>query len=526
MSSPRFRLVDRLLSGNRVSLLLWSFVLLFALSGTWAISNPIATVPDEPAHVIKAVAVVHGDPFGTISTDATNHADREFKVAEVYAELHDLRCNAFIGTEPVSTCELNIDEPAGSVFDASSGAWGYNPVYYAVVGWPSLIANDLASVTAMRLVSALFSSVFLALAIWTLSFLPNRRLPVLVGMAVVTPSTLFYMGGVNPQGAEIATLAAFTAAYLVALETQARGRLLWLLSSIMLVAGTLGVQMRNLAWIWLGVIVLIGFIFAGWRRWLRFIGKPPVVIAVIAVLAGIAGNLWLMLSLDSLTGASPMWGAGVFSFPNGFLFMLWRFPEFFGSMFALFGWMDVESRWAVSMFLVISAVLVAAALLSRVRSHHRWGTIAALAALWIMPALVQASSVMEHGFIWQGRYGSPLWVVLMFVAAIAFARNFDRITEPLAARLGITIAVTLGCAHIVSLVANLHRQYIGYGNPLSRLLSFADDGRIYSQAPVIGTPGWLLVAIVLGAVTAYFAWRIVRRPALENSPEESKPFVG
>ena len=56
-------LVDGLTSNTRRT---WwtSFVLVTLLTGLWVVANPLYAGPDEPAHVIKAVAVDHGQLTG------------------------------------------------------------------------------------------------------------------------------------------------------------------------------------------------------------------------------------------------------------------------------------------------------------------------------------------------------------------------------------------------------------------------------------------------------------------------------
>ena len=521
---PVSNLWGRLFDGNRLGLWFSAFLLFASMATVWAVSSPLASVPDEPAHIVKAAGVVRGEPFGQRTVTPEGITIWSYSVPEAYAEIQDLACNKFNAAEPVSACSISLNEPEGSLFTANTGAGGYNPVYYFLVGWPSLLLPGLQGILGMRLVSGVLASLFLASTVWAASWVRNRGIVSLVAVAVATPSVIFYAGGVNPQGMEVAALAAFTSAYLVALETRARGRLLWGLCAVMMVSGALGVQARNLAWVWLGAIVLVGIIWAGWRRWWRFVRQPLVLGAVAIVLIGVVANLVIMVSVSALDGGGQFWGAGM-SQLNGFVFMLWRFAEFFTSMFALFGWMDVDGRWAVLIYVAFTLTLIVGALLARVPGRKRGALIVSLVLWWVLPALVQSMTVTEFGFIWQGRYGLPLWVLTMFVAALALSRSFENIPGWLKSRIVIVSAVLLGFSHVTALIANLQRQYLGVQEPFSRLLSFQGAQDLsYDLPPLMGPAGWILMMTLSSSLLALLAQKTAcpplrRRNELQGSPE-------
>ena len=95
------------------------------------------------------------------------------------------------------TTDAIADTPAGR----------YPPLYYALVGMPSLVAPPELAVYLMRLLGGMLSAGFLAGA---LSAAASARRPALlvVGVAVaVSPMVLFLASTVNPNSLEIAAAA-------------------------------------------------------------------------------------------------------------------------------------------------------------------------------------------------------------------------------------------------------------------------------------------------------------------------------
>lgn len=510
---------ERLFQGRRLVLLVLAFFLFSLLGVSWAVAMPIASAPDEPAHIIKAGGVARGDWFGERQVGEDGIQRDLFHVPEALAESSDISCNRFQPTMPTRDCPVSIDHPEGTLIPVESSAGGYNPIYYLLVGWPSLLHTGFTGIVLMRVVSALLVAAFFALAVWALSFLPHRRLPLLAGLAAFTPSVQGFAGAVNPQAAEIATLAAFTAALFTAIRIRARGGLLLTFAAIMAVSGAVGVQTRNLAWVWLGVIVLIALIYAGWGRFWRLIVRPPVLVAVIVVAAAIIANGLVIISRDSLTIGVPHWGAG-WSFINAFLYMLRKAPEFFPSLLAVFGWADVSDAWAITLYTVASVLLVAGALLVKSPARHRAAVIAATLAMWLMPAVIQGVSMAQGGFIWQGRYHLPLYVLLVFAAAICLADRVPGWDQPQVNRVARAFVAGFAFVQITSFGWALYRQYLGIGQAPATLFATPAEGP-FASAPVLGTLGWALTFVVVA-----FAWwllaSMLTAPARDRQLEPSR----
>src|SRR5262245_40661137 len=95
-----FRSVAAVLSASTWRVWWTSFVLLALLGGLWAFANPPFAAPDEPAHVIHAVALDHGQLTGKeVSRRRLRElrlTDRQdyliVRVPEIYGRASDSLC--------------------------------------------------------------------------------------------------------------------------------------------------------------------------------------------------------------------------------------------------------------------------------------------------------------------------------------------------------------------------------------------------------------------------------------------------
>lgn len=180
--------------GRTVSLLL---LLLAAVSATWALVNPLASVPDEPAHVMYAAAVVRGD-FGSGPIGVIVHIP-----AKLSTDLA-IGCTAFHPEIPLWKCPAV--PPTGDVIVvAQSTAGGRPPLYYALVGWVSYLPflSTTGTWMLMRLLSVAVGVSLIGLPFWLIRFRRPGWL-VLGVLGAFTPLVGFFLGSVNPSSLEIA----------------------------------------------------------------------------------------------------------------------------------------------------------------------------------------------------------------------------------------------------------------------------------------------------------------------------------
>ncbi|WP_232083325.1 DUF2142 domain-containing protein, partial [Arthrobacter sp. SO5] len=104
------------------------------LTTLWALASPLMSVPDEPAHAIKAAAVARGQ----LSADTHGkQGDPAVVVVPAYfAELGPQTCTAF-RPDLTAACAPQLDPTHRGPVTAATTAGNYNPFYYMLVGLPS-----------------------------------------------------------------------------------------------------------------------------------------------------------------------------------------------------------------------------------------------------------------------------------------------------------------------------------------------------------------------------------------------------
>src|SRR5262245_7817038 len=257
-TAPLARLAAGLRSSSRR---VWwtSFVLATSLSAAWALSQPVFAGPDEPAHVVRAVALAHGTLTGS---EPRGRLPRPLRPVEGDARV--VQVPAIYGSVVVPCFTRNIDLLApclrftGPTRDADVVTYEalQPPAYYGVVGAASwLFSPGTATVYLMRLLSALMAGALLATAITALRWAHAPRLLGTGVVLAVTPMVLFLGGVVNPAGTEIAAAVAFWVCGLV-LVSRAPERVEPVLVTGAGVAGVALALSRALGPVWVVLIAI------------------------------------------------------------------------------------------------------------------------------------------------------------------------------------------------------------------------------------------------------------------------------
>ena len=185
---------------------------MFALLGMiWALASPVFCVPDENAHATKAIAQVRGQVIG-YTVPGVKHIVVDLPDGYEYSP--HMLCFA-TQTIPPPAPPSSGTRRAGLVQHVGRRV---QPVYYYLVGWPSLLFDGNASVYAMRIASALLGAAFLAWAFQAASAGRSRWMPVGVAFAAA-PMSMYLIGAVNPNGAELAAAVALWVGVLRLLES-------------------------------------------------------------------------------------------------------------------------------------------------------------------------------------------------------------------------------------------------------------------------------------------------------------------
>src|ERR1700759_3610994 len=137
-------------TGTKAFLL--AFVGFFLLGSAWSLAMPYDGSPDEFRHVVRA--------YGGLDGQIGARTDAHITVPQ------SLVPNGVADQDTNSCMRWKLDFTAPGVSSpapgdehrmvvTSSGAANYNPIYYAVTGWPIKLFPDYSGVIAARLLTCL-----------------------------------------------------------------------------------------------------------------------------------------------------------------------------------------------------------------------------------------------------------------------------------------------------------------------------------------------------------------------------------
>jgi uncharacterized membrane protein len=485
-----------------------TLVALFLMCAAWSFATPISSGPDESGHIMKAAASVRGMWTGT----PTNRAGIEtFVLPGNVADVGEpMTCTAF-HPERSAACAPSLNNATSDNVAVQTGVGSYNPLYYLLVGWPSLFLSGESAVYGMRLVSAFLSASLLTLTFWGASALTaGSRYPQAAALVAFTPMVYFLGGVINPNGLESAGVAAFVVLLWLVLQRpdSSRAALVGLAATVALVA-----NLRATSPLYLLLATLAVFTAVGWPGAIRAFGRVRVLAAAIpALVVAALGAVWT-LRVGLPAGFIPSKGRERDDPITAFFTTLDKSTDYGRELVGVFGWLDTQMpEWIYAVWTALVGVVVLSGL-ALARRKHLAAIIISLAALALVPALVQAPTVAEFGYIWQGRYSLPLFVTLLLVAGVAVAFSVDdstaAVTEPgraadaasrfrdsvhsrAARRSLVMVAVLVTTVQMAAFVLTLHRYVVGDDADLARMF----------DAPEWVPPGGIATPLAMFAVGA------------------------
>ncbi len=416
--------------------------------------------PDEPSHVVKAAAVARGQWSGVLGPEPTDRSRPGAATTVVlpsdYAAVVSLpNCLAF-HPETSADCQQDV-APAHGTAPVETFAGQYPPLYYLLVGWPSLFLGAEASIYAMRLVSALLTAVLVTWGAFRL-VREGRRLALWGVLVAVTPMTLFLGGTVNPQGLEVAAGFSFFAACL-ALATSARGPSTAAMVQAA-VSGALLVNVRTSSPLWAVAIVAAALLVARPGRWREVVRHAAARwVAVVAAVAGAAAVAWVAFHGAIVTGgglypeyASPL---------RTIVAVVEQWSAYLINMVGDFGWLDTPSPAATLLaWAVAGGALLLLSLALPGRRRGRTGLALLVLAVAAAPVVLQVPTASDVGLIWQGRYALPLAVGVPLVSAQLLGTDRPDVLWRWYRTLRIVVPVIL-VGHVAAFLTASHRYAEG-----------------------------------------------------------------
>jgi Predicted membrane protein (DUF2142) len=480
-------------------------VLAFLNMAVWSLATPFFASPDEPAQVARAVALVHGQLIGKTVKNSGN-AITHVTIPKVYAAGSAYgSCFTFKDTVPAS-CAHRLTQSKTEV-RSTTYVGRYPPLYYAIVGLPSLFTASGDGLYAMRLTSGLLNAVFLALGAFSIAAWSRSRF-LLVGLLVAaTPMTYFLGGVVNPSGLEITSAICLWCAGLV-LVLERSDKPPPGLVAVVTVSAIALLLSRALSPLWVVGILLLLALLAGWRglralaraRCVRWAVVPLVPAAAFAI-----GWIVVAHALDLLPVGVKAKGSGT---PLAAA-ILGDTGTWVQQMIGIFGWLDTLSPLLTYLFWYAAIGLFVLLALACARRRHSGALVLLILVVVFAPVAISYGQAHRLGVIWQARYIMPMAVGVPLMA-VALVEHSPALRE-VRTRVATMVCGLLAVASFAAFAEALRRYVVGVKGPINYL-----QGHWH---PPFGATTLTVAAFVVLALSALFVRYLVAGDPVPNDPD-------
>ena len=475
-------------------------LVIFSLMAAWSLSMPLYSGPDETSQVVHAAALVRGQLIGTPVAGYENPFTTVTVPGTFGNGLELMQCYMFRPNVPAS-CAAHV-ELSAKPMRSSTYSGRYPPLYYAVVGLPTLLTDSVWAVTGMRLLGALMCSVLLGLAYMAMTVWSRARMLPVGFLCALTPAAVYMGAMVNPNGLEIAAaICLWCAGMILALEhpqDPPRG-----LVVVVAASGCVLTLTRGLSPLWtflaLTAVVLLVGPRAAWRL-LR--SRRDMQLAATALLtSGIIATVWILLAHSLwLAPAGPVVlphasEAHIISQAFG---QTWTWLH---QMVGILGWLDTPLPvWTYWAWGLASVTLVVVGLWSgRFRTS---GVLLIIVLLsFLLPVGIELVNARTIDLAWQGRYTLPLAVGIPLLAAASAGLRAAH--DQFRLHVAQILLALLGLAGVLGYLEALRRYAVGASGPVD----FLHSGWRPAEGNVLAICWYLAATMLLLAML----WRLTVR---------------
>jgi hypothetical protein len=394
-------------------------------------------------------------------------------------------------------CDKNASSDSSKLVTSGSSAGINSPLYYAVVGLPTLILTGDVGIYAMRLVSVLLCAAALAAVFMQLQTLTRSRWATFGAAIGLTPMVLYFSGSINPNAIESASAAALFATLVALVRGEQSKRLGWERAIIGLLAVLFLVNSRSIAFLWLLLIVGAALILAPRLRLVAVLRRPSTIFLIAGSgVVSIAALLWYLHPprLGVLPGVVTEHG-----FTTVFEDMFNRTFEFTQAYTGVFGWLDTASP--TLSLLIFTVVLIGFLVAAIAFGRGRFVLVVTgfFATVLLVPPVLQAILAPQVGYIWQGRYMLAMVVCLLIACGMAIDEIAAEspLSSPARRRLTVVL-VLIAIAQVYSFVWVLRRYVVGTTESMFSMLQHAKwQPPLSWEALTVLFTVWVAVAAVV-----------------------------
>ncbi|WP_188037127.1 DUF2142 domain-containing protein [Actinotalea sp. JY-7885] len=496
-------------------LVFWAaWAALLALTGLWAVGNPMGAAPDEPSHIVKAAALVRE---GTLGVE-TRPGVREAQVQRLYAMTHEMPgCYAFRSSEP-ATCWQGELVDLDRMETAVTTAGNYNPLYYLVVGLPTLLPPSLDTLYLMRLAGAAFASLLLALGLRSVAEMPVNRWVVGGTAVAITPMVVFMNSSVNPNAVEASAGLGLWLTLLAALRhpDPALVRRRWWRAGFLVVVL---VNAKALSPLFLALIVLTVVALAPWRNVTGALGDRRAWPGLGLGVVGSAFAVWWTLTSGGVAGADTV-SFPELTPPTALNTVLRLTTAYYHGLIGRFGWLDTRPPDLVYSWVTAVLGLLLILALAAARRRDRWVLVALVVVVVATPVVLQIPQAPFVGLPWQGRYLQAVAVGVPIVAGLLCDRWLADLRPRLARDVVRLVVGATVVVQVVSFAANLRRYVAGTEAPW---FDPVDNPWLPPVPASLLLVGSLLAAAAVGAVLVWLAGGAPRAVDADGPGPELSP---
>jgi hypothetical protein len=475
----------------------------FAVAAVWSLSSPLMGAPDEPAQTIKAVSVAQGQLRGedTIliagANAWVNGTETEVEIPADYASVYDLNACYVTKAEVPAGCAPPPSRATGTAH-ATTYVGTYPPLYYALVGWPSLLAEAPEGLPLIRLSSAAVSAALIGLALAAARRTDGGGIVVAGLLVALTPMVVYMASVVNASGMEITAAIALWCTALALFrpaEKTTRGDVVRVAVAFCALACVRGLSPV----IALGVVAAVALVAARRNDLTRLRGAPgalPVAAVTGAVfVVAIAYVAWSK-AYDSVAG-TPI---PDLTLSKALDSSLGEVPYRVRQMVGHFAYLEaLPPPGLLVIWGVLAGGLVLLALVAGTW-RRRGALVAVMVATIAFTVVPEALNASEFGYIWQGRYTLPVATGIPILAAWTVGRA--RWWRPALTVLSTAVVAGLWLVGQGIGLATLLRRYV-VGTDRSLFAIRTGDGWAPPLSPVALMA---LLAVAGGAFAIWMTW--------------------
>jgi hypothetical protein len=365
----------------------------------------------------------------------------------------------------------------------ASSAAIYQPTYYLAVGWVNHFLDGYAGLYAMRIVSGLLCAALWGVTVWVITGWARTMWPLVAVAVVLTPTTLYGLAIVAPNGLELALAMALWACLIGSVRVTNSMHRAHLLALAIPLAGVFA-WVRPLGPIWLFFILAAWVVLLG-PRGVRVLlenhRRLVVVAAVVIAVCALTSAHWVLTHTtgepaDVYDIRGTRWGQTVRQIPLWFLQVISGVP--FRNTPATF---DVYVAGLIVFAFLLLPLLRCRT--PRVRMAAITTVVSALGvAIWYT-----YSRLPTAGPLWQGRYAWCLALGVVLLAGLALEDRKLQTTKTVALLFAIPSLVIMHLRCLVFVLRIETRE-----SPLTNGEWFTASAAVVLALAVTGLAMWFV----------------------------------